>query len=122
MTESEPADNSAPPPRRRRQLFGLAFTDLALLALPVLLVYWALATQSGLRAVAAAAQWAVPALQIEVASGSLVDTPRLARLVHEHRAGGHSGRHSARRLLPGLAAVAAVADPARGAGDTRVRA
>ncbi len=82
MTESEPADNSAPPPRRCR-LFGLALTDLALLALPVLAVYWALATQSGLRAVAAVAQWAVPALQIEVASGSLVDTPRLARLVHD---------------------------------------
>lgn len=85
---SSSTDHS-PPARRslrarsRLGRSGPALTDLALLALPLLFAYWALATQSGLRAVAAAAQWAVPALQIEVASGSLVDAPRLARLVHD---------------------------------------
>ena len=85
---SSSTDHS-PPARRslrarsRLGRSGPALTDLALLALPLLFAYWALATQSGLRAVAAAAQWAVPSLQIEVASGSLVDTPRLARLVHD---------------------------------------
>lgn len=85
MTESEHHDTPASParPARRRRLFGLALTDLALIALPVVVVYGALATGGGLRAVAALAQWAVPALKLEVASGSLIRSPRLSRLGYD---------------------------------------
>ncbi|MBP6097010.1 MAG: translocation/assembly module TamB domain-containing protein [Methyloversatilis sp.] len=57
---------------------GIALTDIALIALPFVILFWVLATEAGLRALTAAAQWAVPALQqVEVESGSLLSSPRL---------------------------------------------
>ncbi|WP_374341800.1 translocation/assembly module TamB domain-containing protein [Methyloversatilis sp.] len=69
--------------RSRFGRFGIALTDLLLLALPVLVLYWALATESGLRAVAAMASRAVPGLRIEGATGRLVDALRLDRVRYD---------------------------------------
>ena len=83
----EPAERSTEAPaaplrslRARSRLggAGVALTDIALIALPFMLLFWILATEAGLRALSAAAQWAVPALQqVEVESGSLLSSPRL---------------------------------------------
>jgi translocation and assembly module TamB len=63
---------------------GIALTDIALIALPFVILFWALATEAGLRALSAAAQWAVPALQqVEVESGSLLSSPRLRSLRYD---------------------------------------
>ena len=80
------ADASAAGPvaaKRRSRLFGLALTDLALLALPFAAGWGLLATETGLRAVAALANRAVSGLQVEVASGSLLSSPRLSRLTYD---------------------------------------
>lgn len=81
------ADASAARPvaarRRRPRLFGLALTDLALLALPFVAGWGLLATETGLRAVAALAGRVVSGLQIEVASGSVLSSPRLSRLTYD---------------------------------------
>ena len=80
------ADASAARPvaaKRRPRLFGLALTDLALLALPFAAAWGLLATETGLRTVAALANRAVSSLQVEVASGSLLSSPRLSRLTYD---------------------------------------
>ncbi|MCP4637811.1 MAG: hypothetical protein GY848_15225 [Methyloversatilis sp.] len=64
-------------------MFGLALTDLALLALPFVAGWGLLATETGLRAVAALAGRVVSGLQIEVASGSVLSSPRLSRLTYD---------------------------------------
>ncbi|MDP2868321.1 MAG: translocation/assembly module TamB domain-containing protein, partial [Methyloversatilis sp.] len=70
--------------RSRVRGTGIALTDVALIALPFLLVYWLLTTAGGLRAIAAGAQWAVPALQsVKVESGSLWTAPRLAQVIYD---------------------------------------
>ncbi|MFH1813140.1 MAG: translocation/assembly module TamB domain-containing protein [Pseudomonadota bacterium] len=70
--------------RSRVRGTGVALTDVALIALPFLLVYWLVATAGGLRAIAAGAQWAVPALQsVEVESGSLWTAPRLTQMIYD---------------------------------------
>lgn len=83
----EPSEQSVEAPAASRRSLrarsrlggaGIALTDIALIALPFLILFWMLATESGLRALSAAAQWAVPALQqVEVESGSLLSSPRL---------------------------------------------
>jgi translocation and assembly module TamB len=93
MSTPEPATEGAKasaPPRRslrarsRWRGTGIALTDVALIALPFLFVYWLLATAGGLRAIAAAAQWGVPALQsVEVESGSLWSAPRLSEVIYD---------------------------------------
>jgi translocation and assembly module TamB len=86
---------AAPPPdpaaprrslraRSRWRGTGVAITDIVLIALPFLFLYWLLLTGSGLHAAAAGAQWAVPALQsVEVESGSLWSAPRLRAVVYD---------------------------------------
>lgn len=85
-------DHAPPPATSRRSLrarsrvrgSGVALTDVALIALPFLLLYWLLSTAGGLRAIVAGAQWAVPALQsVKVESGSLWTAPRLGEVIYD---------------------------------------
>lgn len=85
-------DHTSPPGPPRRSLrarsrvrgTGIALTDVALIALPFLLLFWLLATGGGLRAIAAGAQWALPALQsVKVESGSLWSAPRLTEVIYD---------------------------------------
>ncbi|MBU0601066.1 MAG: translocation/assembly module TamB domain-containing protein [Gammaproteobacteria bacterium] len=93
MTQA-PDDTDSPPPAAtpRRSLrarsriggVGIALTDMVLVAMPILLLGWLLASNGGLRALAAGAQWALPALQqIDVGSGSLLSSPRFDALRYD---------------------------------------
>lgn len=95
MTDTPDVPQSSVPPdpeSARRSLrvrsrlggTGIALTDVALIVLPFLLAGWLVATTGGLRALAAAARWALPALQqVEVDSGSLLASPGLRSLRYD---------------------------------------
>lgn len=108
--------------RSRVRGTGIALTDVALIALPMLLLYWLLATTGGLRAIAAGAQWAVPALHsVKVESGSLWSAPRLGEVIYDDGALRAEVGSLALDWAPAMALFDRRLDIARlSAGDVRI--
>ncbi|WP_018413129.1 translocation/assembly module TamB domain-containing protein [Methyloversatilis thermotolerans] len=76
-----PSPRAAPKRHWLRPLLlggGLLFT-----VLPALLLWFALGSAPGLRALASVAQRALPALQIEVEAGALLSAPRFSSIVYD---------------------------------------